>query len=184
MLTAAPGTAKASLAAKSKENNLSMHVLGSPLRTDRAARPSSESLGKAEIRYSQNHRMVGVGRDLWGSSSPTPLPKQGHLQQAAQDLVQVGLEYLQRRRISLGNLFQSFVTFRVKKFFLMFRWNFLCFNLCLLSLVLSLGTTEESLAPCLTSTLKIFIDIYKVASQPSLLQAEQAQLPQPFLKVC
>jgi len=32
------------------------------------------------------HRIVGVGRDLCGSSSPTPLPKQGHLQQAAQDL--------------------------------------------------------------------------------------------------
>ena len=29
---------------------------------------------------SQNHRIVGVGRDLCGSSSPTPLPKQGHLQ--------------------------------------------------------------------------------------------------------
>jgi len=28
---------------------------------------------------SQNHRMVGVGRDLCGSSSPTLLPKQGHL---------------------------------------------------------------------------------------------------------
>jgi len=36
---------------------------------------------------SQNHRTVGVGRDLCGSSSPTLLPKQGHLQQAAQDLV-------------------------------------------------------------------------------------------------
>ena len=43
--------------------------------------------------------MVGVGRDLWGSSSPPPLPKQGHLQQAAEDLVQAGLEYLQRRRL-------------------------------------------------------------------------------------
>ena len=43
--------------------------------------------------------MVGVGRDLWGSSSPTTLPKQGHLQQAAQYLVQAGSEYLQRRRI-------------------------------------------------------------------------------------
>jgi len=51
------------------------------------------------ITESQNHRMVGVGRDLCGSSSPTPLLKQGHLQQAAQDPVQVGLEYLQRRRI-------------------------------------------------------------------------------------
>ena len=36
----------------------------------------------------QNHRIVGVGRDLCGSSSPTLLPKQGHLQQTAQDLVQ------------------------------------------------------------------------------------------------
>ena len=48
---------------------------------------------------SQNHRMVGVGRDLCGSSSPTLLLKQGHLQQGAQDLVQAGLEYLQRRRL-------------------------------------------------------------------------------------
>ena len=46
---------------------------------------------------SQNHRMLWVGRDLCGSSSPTPLLKQGQLQQAAQELVQVGLEYLQRR---------------------------------------------------------------------------------------
>ena len=43
--------------------------------------------------------MVGVGRDLCGSSSPTFLPKQGHLQQAAEDLVQAGHEYLQRRRL-------------------------------------------------------------------------------------
>jgi len=42
--------------------------------------------------------MVGVGRDLCGSSSPTPLPKQGHLQQAEQDHVQAGLQYLHRRR--------------------------------------------------------------------------------------
>jgi len=49
--------------------------------------------------YRQNHRMVGIGRDLCGSSSPTPLPKQGHLQQAAQDPVQDDLEYLQRRRL-------------------------------------------------------------------------------------
>ena len=43
---------------------------------------------------SQNKRMVGVGRDPWGSSSPTSLSKQ-----AAQDRVQVGFEYLQRRRL-------------------------------------------------------------------------------------
>ena len=45
------------------------------------------------------HRMVRVGRDLCGSPSPTPLPKQGHPEQAVEDLVQAGLEYLQRRRL-------------------------------------------------------------------------------------
>jgi len=47
----------------------------------------------------QDHRMFRVGRDLCGSPSPTPLPKQGDPEQAAQDLVQAGLEYLQRRRL-------------------------------------------------------------------------------------
>ena len=40
----------------------------------------------------------------------------------------------------LGSLFQCSVTLRVKKFFLMFSWNFLCFGLRPLPLVLSLGT--------------------------------------------
>ena len=61
----------------------------------------SESRERAPgtLTESQNHRIVGVGRDLCGSSSPTLLLKQGHPQQAAQDLVQAGLEYLQRRRL-------------------------------------------------------------------------------------
>jgi len=58
-----------------------------------------EAKGWHLFSISQNHRMFGVGRDLCGSSSPAPLLKQGHLQQAAQDRVQVRLEYLQRRRI-------------------------------------------------------------------------------------
>jgi len=42
---------------------------------------SSGSLPSSpQVTESQNHRIVGVGRDLCGSSSPTPLPKQGHLQ--------------------------------------------------------------------------------------------------------
>jgi len=41
-----------------------------------------EDENKEATTESQNHRIVGVGRDLCGSSSPTPLPKQGHLQQA------------------------------------------------------------------------------------------------------
>ena len=61
---------------------------------------SSEiEIGKFELMKSQNHRMVGIGRDLCGSSSPTLLPKQGHLEQAVEDLAQAGLEYLQRRRL-------------------------------------------------------------------------------------
>jgi len=51
------------------------------------------------ITESQNQRMAGVRKDLCGSSSPYPLLKHGHLQQAAQDLVQAGFEYLQRRRL-------------------------------------------------------------------------------------
>jgi len=47
----------------------------------------------------QNHRMVGVGRDLWRSSTLTPLLQQVHLKQAAQDFVQAGYEYFQRRRL-------------------------------------------------------------------------------------
>ena len=45
---------------------------------------------------------------------------------------------------SLGSLFQCSVTLRGKKFFLMFRRNFLCFSLCPLPLVLSLGTRNRS----------------------------------------
>jgi len=40
--------------------------------------------------------MVEVGRDLCGSSTPTALSKQGHPEQAAQDLVQVGTTRLRR----------------------------------------------------------------------------------------
>ena len=126
--------------------------------------------------------MVGVARDLRGSSSPTPLPKQGHLQQAPQDLIQVGFEYLQRTRIHnlSGKPVPGVHHLRVRMFFLIFSWNFLCFSLCPSPVVLSLGTTEDSGPILLTPTLKIFIRTYKVPSQPSLLQPKQAQLPQPF----
>jgi len=44
---------------------------------------------------------------------------------------------------SLGSLGQGSVTLRGKKFFLMFRRNFLCLSLCPLPLVLSLGTMKH-----------------------------------------
>ena len=39
--------------------------------------------------------MIEVGRDLWRSSGPRPLLKQGHLETVAQDHVQTAFEYLQ-----------------------------------------------------------------------------------------
>jgi len=49
--------------------------------------------------------------------------------------------------ISLCNLFLCLTTCRIKKCFLVFRLNFMCFNLCSLcslSLVLSVNTSEEN----------------------------------------
>jgi len=86
--------------------------------------------------------MVGVGRDLWRLSSTTLVLNQGHLEQATQDCVQVGFEYVQGRRCHNSSGQPVPVTLKVKKFFLVFRWNFLCFILCPLPLVLSLGTTN------------------------------------------
>jgi len=51
------------------------------------------------VPVSQNHRMARFGRDLCGLPGPTPLLKQVPLEQAAQDLVQVSFEYLQRRKL-------------------------------------------------------------------------------------
>jgi len=94
-----------------------------------------------------NHRMVGVGNDLWGSPSPTPYRSR---------VTQSRLHRTLSRRVlnisregdstaTLGSLGQCSITLRGKKFFLMFRRNFLCFGLCPLPLVLSLGTTGEML---------------------------------------
>ena len=46
-----------------------------------------------------------------------------------------------------GSLSQRSITLRVKRFFLIFSWNFPWCSLCPLSLVLSPGTTEKNLAP-------------------------------------
>jgi len=69
---------------------------------------------------SQNHRTVGVGRGLCGSSSPTTLLKQGHLEQLHKAWSRWVLNGGDSRML-LGSLFQCSVTLRVKKFFLMFR---------------------------------------------------------------
>jgi len=76
--------------------------------------------------YAQNHRLTEVGRDLWRSSGPTPLIKQGHLEPVVQDHVQTGFEYLQGWRLhSLSG--KPVLVLLVKKCSLRFRGNLLCF---------------------------------------------------------
>ena len=56
-------------------------------------------------RFSQLYPLIWESQNVRGWKGPlwvtqsNPLPKQGHLQQAAQELVQADLEYLQRRRL-------------------------------------------------------------------------------------
>jgi len=82
--------------------------------------------------------MLGVEMDLCGSSGPILLPKQGHLEQIAQDFDPLGFQDIQRRR--LHNLSGQPVP-------VFLRRNFLCFSLCPLPLALLLIITENNLAP-------------------------------------
>lgn len=83
---------------------------------------------------SQNHRVIQVGRNLFGLFGLILLLSRGCVEQVAQDYVQMVLEELQGGNLttSPGSLFQCSVTIQMKKCFLMFRWNFLCSSLCLL----------------------------------------------------
>lgn len=45
--------------------------------------------------FTENHRMVEVGRDLRKSCGTTPLLKQGHLKEIAQNHIHMTSEYLQ-----------------------------------------------------------------------------------------
>ncbi|KAK4816767.1 hypothetical protein QYF61_022765 [Mycteria americana] len=71
---------------------------------------------------------------------------------------------------SLGNLFQCFTTLIIKDFSLISSLNLLSFSLKPLTLVLLLQALLKILKGCI-----------KVSPEPSLLQAEQPQLSQPFL---
>ena len=73
--------------------------------------------------------------------------------------------------VILGSLCQCSVTLTVKKCFLMFRGNLLCFILCPLPHVLSLGITGKSLDPSIfTPSLQVFMYIGEISARtPSLL---------------
>jgi len=54
---------------------------------------------EASFIKAQNHRTAEIAWDFCGSSGPTPLLTQGHLQPAAQDYVQTAFEYHQEWRL-------------------------------------------------------------------------------------
>ena len=90
----------------------------------------------AEIN-TQNHRMSGGGRDLCGSSSPPPCRSRVAYSRLHRTLSRQVLNISREgdSTTSLGSLCQGSTTLRGKKFFLMFRRNFLCFSLCPLTLI-------------------------------------------------
>ena len=118
--------------------------------------PRQHGTGRGQLRaggwgprFTQNPSMVRVGRDLCGSPSPAPCRSRVTHSRLHRTSSRQGLN-ISREGDSitpLGSLFQGSFTLRGKKFFLMFRRRFLCFSLCPLPLVLSLGTTEQSQAP-------------------------------------
>lgn len=77
---------------------------------------------------------------------------------------------------SLGNVFQCLNN---KKVFSWFRWNFMCFRLCSLLLVLSLGTNENSMAPFSSSHPIRYLYTWVRSPEPSFLHTEQLHLSQP-----
>ena len=93
-----------------------------------------------------------------------PLLRQGWVEQVAQDHYQLRSAYLQgcRRHRLWGNCSSVWPPLTAKKCFLVFRWNSLCFHLCPLPLVLSLGTTEK--------TVDVDMDVY---SQMVLIKVQR-----------
>ena len=94
---------------------------------------SSYKKSRRNARIQQNHRIPRVGRVLWGPSSLTLLQCTGtpQLDQAAQGLIQPGLESLQGRGINhiSGQPVPVPTTLSVKDFFLISNLNLPSLNL-------------------------------------------------------
>lgn len=98
-------------------------------------------------KISQNTRMDEAANAFWVYLVP-PLLQQGHPQQGAQHHLQEASEDLQEgdSTTSLGSLCHCSITCTAQKGCLVFMGNLLCSSLCPLPLVLSLGTTQKTLA--------------------------------------
>lgn len=134
---------------------------------------------------SLSHRKAEVRKDLWRSSGPALMFKQGHLELGAQDHVQTAFQYLQARRLhtSLQNLCQQSCLCHSKMCFLMFRRNLLCFSLDPLPLVLSLGTTKERLSVVFSSFIQVFINTDNIPLRIHFSRLKSSSLLRVFLYV-
>lgn len=76
-----------------KETLSGAAVLWIPLKTDNWKK-------KKVALVLEKSQKVGVGRDLWRYSSPTPMLKQVHLEQVGHNHIQMSVKHLHRRRLS------------------------------------------------------------------------------------
>ena len=95
--------------------------------------------------------LEGTSRDHWVQPPAKAVPYKGLHRLASRWVLNISIEG--DSTTSLGSLFLCSVSLTVKMFFHMFVWHFLCSSFRLLLLVLSLHTTEKSLASstCLPS---------------------------------
>lgn len=115
------------------------------------------------MQYIHNQRTTGVGR-FWRLFSPSPSIKWAHIEQVAQDHIQVGFKNLQRRKFHNFNQQPFPGLASVNNFFLIVRWNFLCFS-CAPCTVTGHQWKETDSNPS-TPILKIFLGIYKIPLVP------------------
>ena len=104
-----------------------------------------DEFGGSFYRITESERLEGTSGDHRVQSLLKQSPYSRSRRQVSRQVLNISREG--NFTTPLGSLFQCSATLTVKKFILMFKWNFLCSSLCSLPLVLLLGTTKKSLAP-------------------------------------
>lgn len=111
----------------------------------------------------QNCRKVEVGRDFWKSSGPTFLLKKGHLEQVAQDHVQVAFEDLQGGRLHnhSGQTVPVLCHSHSKEVLPEVQMTPPVFECVAIAFVLVLDTTKKRVVPSSLHPLFRYLGIYK-----------------------
>ena len=118
------------------------------------------------LRITESQHGRGWQGPLWLNQS-NPLPKQGHPEQAAQDLVQAGLEYLQRRRLHSPSGQPGPGLRQSEKVLPRVQMELPMLQFVPVALCPAAGHHWKESGPILlTPTLQIFVGISKVLSQP------------------